>query len=473
LDKSKKLTTFPQMFEGEKGEGWTVVSEGIEAAICRTDLEGKVLVVPGGGDVYERNGRLHELSRARWSPHQSLGDLAAKNEVDPAALMCAEDFRLTFNIERASKSLFVSQFSKGQFSQEEILELAARVEVDRPETTMAAPLIMAALGNTEGAKVFLNALRDKMEDEPKTSEGEIKSEAWKHILNLTAQVEPKGKRLMEASLRRSFAGFPKSIELAKILMELQETCQSISSGCREELRNLKGNKGSKEMEMKRLNPDEAHQEKHKIQKLPIIQHFGKMSVKVPPMVMPVKAKNKIARHRVTEEGILPFQLYRLHIDGKIFLDPRKQRGGSVVVDISGSMGLTPDQVYEFVLKCPGATIAQYSGSGTTGELVVVAHKGRIAPRHLIGKSHGGNIVDGPALEWLSHQPRPRVWVSDTQVTGVHDMGSTELRKVCLDWCVKHQIKVVTAFDPITVARSLHSSHRKLVARERKRNPYEG
>jgi undecaprenyl pyrophosphate synthase len=105
--------------------------------------------------------------------------------------------------------------------------------------------------------------------------------------------------------------------------------------------------------------------------------------------------------------------------------------------------------------------------------VVVAHKGRIAPRHLIGKSHGGNIVDGPALEWLSHQPRPRVWVSDTQVTGVHDMGSTELRKVCLDWCVKHQIKVVTAFDPITVARSLHSSHRKLVARERKRNPYEG
>jgi hypothetical protein len=40
---------------------------------------------------------------------------------------------------------------------------------------------------------------------------------------------------------------------------------------------------------------------------------------------------------------------------------------------------------------------------------------RVAYRH-----GGANIVDGPALVWLTHQQEPRVWFSDGKVTGAHE-----------------------------------------------------
>jgi hypothetical protein len=290
----------------------------------------------------------------------------------------------------------------------------------------------------------------------------------KSLLDQAENIQLKAKQIMEKHLRKSFAGFPKSVELARLLMEMQKQLEEQAKGLQNEIRNAKGQK-LPEIDVQRLKA--VPLEKHKIRDQEMFAHWGELSIKVPPLVMPAKAKNKIARHRVTEEGILPFQLYRLFIDGKVFLDPRKQKGGSVVVDISGSMGLRPEQVYEFVLKCPGATIAQYSGNGHVGELTVVAHKGRIAARHHIGKTMGGNVVDGPSLEWLSRQPRPRIWVSDTQVTGVGDCSSQKLRQIALAFCAKHQIKIVMKFDPKAVALALNASHRRLLAKAKAETAY--
>jgi len=39
---------------------------------------------------------------------------------------------------------------------------------------------------------------------------------------------------------------------------------------------------------------------------------------------------------------------------------------------------------------------------------------------------GGNIVDGPALEWLAAQAEPRIWISDGVVTGVNDVDYAAL-----------------------------------------------
>jgi hypothetical protein len=40
--------------------------------------------------------------------------------------------------------------------------------------------------------------------------------------------------------------------------------------------------------------------------------------------------------------------------------------------------------------------------------------------------HAGNVVDGPALQWLSQQKAPRVWVSDGDVTGLGDRSAPNL-----------------------------------------------
>jgi hypothetical protein len=465
--RKKNLTTYPQALPADKGEGWTVINSGISALIQKTDLAGKVLVVPDGDGVRERNARLKELAGARWTPHQSIAKTAEKEKVDPSCLRAAEDFRLTFNVSRASRGLFVDQFSRGTVDPTVLRKFAEQVEITRPETVRAIPLVMAALGKTEGARVFLQQLEAKFEP-GKGLVAEIKNATLKQMLELAKEMETKGQKLMESHLRKSFAGFPKSVEFARILMDAQDQMEGMSKACQEEVRAAQGKK-TQQIELKKLTAGQT--EKHQIKEAEQNEGYGKMTVKVPPLLMPVKAKNKIARHRVTEEGILPFQLYRLFLDGKVFLDPRKQKGGSVLVDISGSMGLTPEQVYEFVLKCPGATIAQYSGSYDSGDLVVVAHKGRIAPRHMIGAGLGGNIIDGPAVGWLAKQARPRIWVSDTQVTGIGDRGERHLRERTMAFCQKHQVKIVTKFDPQAVSLALHASHRKLLAKIRKVNPY--
>jgi hypothetical protein len=62
------------MMEGPKGEGWVVVNGGIEGLVQQTDLAGKILVVPDGYTVQERNIRLKELAGARWDPHPESGE---------------------------------------------------------------------------------------------------------------------------------------------------------------------------------------------------------------------------------------------------------------------------------------------------------------------------------------------------------------------------------------------------------------
>lgn len=460
----KNLTTYPQVLDGAKGDDWKVINSGIEAIVSKSDLEAKVLVVPDGDSTIERNQRLLEMARARWSPHQSLAVLAERNDVPSEALEAAEIARLGFNIHKASNAIHTIQYSKGIIDPETIEKLFEEIECDDPKSVKGLPLLMAAVFNSEGShrvKTEINKRREELAS--RTDEAsKVKLAGWKRIQSHLVGLENAIKARLTDNLRRTYAGFPRSVEIAKLLVDFQEGLQGDAQATRDQLGELKKGKATtREVQaLKREGKGEGKAQ-------PIVSKFGKMYTKVPPMLMPAKAKNRIARHRVTEEGILPFQLYRLNIDGKIFLDPRRQRGGTVVVDISGSMGLKPEDVYEFVLQCPGATIAQYSGRYNDGDLVVVAHKGKIAAKDLIGNGLGGNIIDGPALEWLSRQPKPRVWVSDTAVTGVGDRGSAELREICLSWCAKHQIKIVTKFETSEVVRALHTSHRRTIARAKK------
>ena len=54
----------------------------------------------------------------------------------------------------------------------------------------------------------------------------------------------------------------------------------------------------------------------------------------------------------------------------------------------------------------------------------------------------GNIVDGPALDWLGKQPGPRVWVSDGFVTGVNDTTSVDLGAAAQVTCNRGSIRRV-------------------------------
>ena len=104
------------------------------------------------------------------------------------------------------------------------------------------------------------------------------------------------------------------------------------------------------------------------------------------------------------------------------------------------MGLNADNVMEILSLMPAATIAMYSGSGSTGRLVIIAENGKMTNQRYINQMRNyGNIVDGPALDWLGKQPGPRLWVSDGQASGAGDSFSEGLRLECFNKQVRYGI----------------------------------
>ena len=68
---------------------------------------------------------------------------------------------------------------------------------------------------------------------------------------------------------------------------------------------------------------------------------------------------------------------------------------------------------------------------------------RVDNKYLANHSGKGNVVDGPALEWLATMPARRIWVSDMHVFGAEGRGGASagynLIKECYDICTKHKI----------------------------------
>ena len=105
------------------------------------------------------------------------------------------------------------------------------------------------------------------------------------------------------------------------------------------------------------------------------------------------------------------------------------------------MNFNSDDILEIMKLLPAVNIAMYNGSHHTGDLHIIAQNGkRVTDTYLYNHSGGGNVVDGPALEWLATMPARRIWVSDMYVFGATgDTSGFNLLKECYDICTKHKI----------------------------------
>ena len=139
--------------------------------------------------------------------------------------------------------------------------------------------------------------------------------------------------------------------------------------------------------------------------------------------------------------------------GRLITDPerrifsRKTRslGGVVVVDCSGSMSLTDDELNLIMESSAGCTVVAYSsGNGQRQPNIwLLARRGRQV-RHL-PNFPGGNGVDGIALKYgesFRVHHCPMVWISDTMVTGKSGYGNEELRERCMKFCKDNGVHIV-------------------------------
>ena len=144
----------------------------------------------------------------------------------------------------------------------------------------------------------------------------------------------------------------------------------------------------------------------------------------------------------------------LRYPGHLVLDERRRMfahrvrsgGGVVVIDQSGSMDLTPDDVVELLRVAPEALVIGYSHrpgdmSGVANAWLL-ARRGRVAAAPPAGNV--GNGVDGPVLRWAllqSRQGEPLVWITDGQVTDSNDHPSTALTQECATLVRRHHIQL--------------------------------
>ncbi|MGO8796938.1 MAG: hypothetical protein ACLQLC_19120 [Candidatus Sulfotelmatobacter sp.] len=166
--------------------------------------------------------------------------------------------------------------------------------------------------------------------------------------------------------------------------------------------------------------------------------WGPMDILTPPLIhscrnLPGMSKRKNAcgftgAFRFPSRALLPAT------DGRAFTRrlPRSAHCGALLIDCSGSMReqVTHDRLMAVLQRSPSATIGLYAGApeDKSGSLLIAARNGKHADREALdGWAASGNVVDGPALQWLARQKTPRVWVSDGGVTGLNDRAAINLQ----------------------------------------------
>tara|TARA_R110002020_G_scaffold7496_1_gene31490 strand:- start:14133 stop:15566 length:1434 start_codon:yes stop_codon:yes gene_type:complete len=173
-----------------------------------------------------------------------------------------------------------------------------------------------------------------------------------------------------------------------------------------------------------------------------IGQWGVMQIHNPPMSVNLQGLLKGSRqYRPMDYGYNPKYINRFCIDRKIFKQKLNVKGGTILIDASGSMSFNSDDILEIMKMLPAVNIAMYNGSYKTGDLRIIAKNGkRVTEKYLDEHSGRGNVIDGPALEWLSTMPARRIWVSDMYVFGAHgDTSGFNLVKECYDLCLKNKI----------------------------------
>ena len=171
--------------------------------------------------------------------------------------------------------------------------------------------------------------------------------------------------------------------------------------------------------------------------------WGDMEIHNPPLTVNLQSRLKGARnYRASDFGYNPKYINRYCIDKKIFKQKQTVLGGTILIDASGSMRFDGEDILEIMTLLPAVTIAMYNGRSHDGDLRIIAKGGmRVDQKYLDRHSGGGNVVDGPALEWLATMPARRIWVSDMHVFGRagSDSSGANLIRECLNIVTKHKI----------------------------------
>jgi hypothetical protein len=399
--------------EAIDGKPW-IIREG--SGSC--DTVGRALAVPTDSRDSSRFVRNHEMGHAKITPRVGANKLCKKFDVSMDALQVCEDLRVHHYLRRTGIDMC------GSLDTDEDADSLVR-ECIHSDRQLALYLVAAT--HTDDYHRFRRALERRLDE------------------NLVADL----RRLthLVASRMACGRGLDRPIGFRNGTIPAARLFDAIFPA-----------DGSPS----KLPPDalDPHRGGRKVK-------WGEIQIEKLPMAASRPIPAAAGACRFHDHGSVLGAVHRFAADGRIFTQRTRKVGGTVLIDASGSMGLSKDDLERIVKTAPLATVAAYAGRRRNGVLMVVASKGRMVTGDAIRvlTNLHGNVVDGPALQWLARQPEPRFWISDGLVTGMADRQSVDLVVDAMQICGKAAITRVEGVEG--VCRLLESGARNAFSTKEK------
>lgn len=416
-------TPFPGLIDGR---GWDVREGRWPTFIDRTEAEG-IMQVPLDDDDPARKLRLHEQAHVAWTPNISPVEMGALGPEERTIGAC-EDARLISmmnaqdeewaRINRGTDILPPWLIERHKADFQRLMNKLHNMDGDTRDPVSSSgppviPLVEAArlIASSRGYAEAQHFDRIAAESGLYWITENVERLHHKHLVEGKKKKPPTFEDTIAYAreLEEFFENMEEEVERTKEALQETELPQNVSFG-------------------------DLFEEEY--------TRWGDMNIQDVPLTERLQG-DPSRRVRATDMGAIPRYMHRLPVDQKVFGRRRKHRKfqGTVLIDCSGSMSLTAEEVDEILHRWPAVTIATYSGFAAEGILRIVAKKGRRAGIQWLGPPAGGsNVIDGPALDWLNTQKGPRVWISDGWVTGIGDASAPHLTVDAAKKCARGKIK---------------------------------
>lgn len=354
-----------------------------------TDLKNRRMSAPFDFSSKSRSLQQLELAKAKWSP-----DSLEHPDVAPMFVEAAETARLNSLLKhKVSLPPDVQTMTKSQID--------FIVEMGKPSDHVA--LFATAFGNKKNMSALKRAIKSN-----------------KNLNSVFHTVERIVSRYFYYNFITEGSFLDRTVPLAKELQNyadaLDREKENLASSKPSTSDGAEGDVTDNEIIDGLINGYRGDADKWK----PILE------IEEPPREVTQKLDLKARKKIKQDTGSVPVAIHRQTIDQRVFLGHRRRPGaGSVLIDMSGSMSLSTADIERIMDALPGVVIAGYTASSSQphGKLRIFAKNGRRVTNNYFHMHGGQNACDGPALNWLERQPKPRFWVCDGNVTGVESKVS--------------------------------------------------
>jgi hypothetical protein len=445
-------TPEPEILTREDTENgrWDVEHVAPRRGLPVTNIVDRIMRAPGDDTEMSRVIRAHEMMHAKVSPAHDMDAWVERKIASVEALKACEELRVNLLCQKAGFDVKQHLSDDG--------ETADGERIAATNDWHGAVMMAMATAGTASSKKFLTGIRRHNRKWGKILK-DITKRAEKHM-----EIAYQQRTLASTDVYREMQprGFFHTEQLAEWVDRIAaqsppkpdpEPDKGDDEADKDE-GNGDGTEGGREHS--NIGSSGAHvyeKFEERLKGITLDRHKGPLprweELRVEQAVLSVHAPGSIGKKRIpADTGRHPRRIHRLLTDPKrrIFDRTIRGRGGVVVIDCSGSMSLSQEEIKEILIHAPGATVLGYSDLGDEGTNGwILAHKGKMVSEAGMPDMGSGNGVDLPAVEWgVKARQRPNspvIWITDGGVCG-KDSGFADLLAVqCVNYCLKNNVYV--------------------------------